>query len=549
MSRTRFVAVLSFSALLLTGCGGEKVDLLIVGGSVIDGTGTPATDTAVGLLGDRIVFVGDPKDADAERVIDVMGLIVAPGFIDVHNHTPPAISDRDRRHNEGVIRQGVTTVVGGPDGSFSPKNIRQLETAYEANGGIGTNVAFYVGHNAVRYAVMGEERGVPTDEQLAEMKAQVREGMEMGAVGFSSGLMYPPGMFSATAEVAALAAEVAPFGGIYDSHVRNPVHAFVGSHAEAIEVGRRAGIPAKLGHLKSVGLKNEGKITEVIELVESARAEGRNVVSDQYPYDGAATSTLVPGESEVGSGVLVVPPDMLAEGEEIADFDFKAALSRRSTRARLKEASEQGIDGGFAWLKATGYGSMRIVDSEDYPDLVGSYLAEIAEERAEDPFDVIAELVIGAEQPVYLTLGAIREREVRELLVQPWNMPASDGAYLDASSVSGHPRSTGTFPRLLGHYVRELGLLSLEEAVRKITSFPAEYLSLDDRGRIEVGMAADVVVFDPETIIDNSTWTEPQRFASGVVHVIVNGVPVLEAGEMTGASPGTMLRRSTPSPD
>ena len=258
--------------------------------------------------------------------------------------------------------------------------------------GAGTNVAAYVGHNAIRREVMGEERDSPTAEQLEEMKKQVRQGMEMGTLGLSTGLMYEPGMWSTTEEVAELAAEVAAYGGIYDSHVRNPVWEFVDSHAEAIEIGRRAGIPAKLGHLKSVGLQNEGKIRDVIARVEAARAAGQEVVSDQYPYDGAATSTLIAQPGQRGGGVIVVPPDLLAARgvDSVGDFDFRAALADPALRARLREASENGLDGGFAWLKATGYGSMRIVDSDDYPDLVGSYLVEIAEAEAElEPFDVL----------------------------------------------------------------------------------------------------------------------------------------------------------------
>jgi N-acyl-D-aspartate/D-glutamate deacylase len=184
---------------------------------------------------------------------------------------------------------------------------------------------------------------------------------------------------------------------------------------------------------------------------------------------------------------------------------------------------------------------MRIVTSEDYPELVGKYLSELAEERRVDPFDVVAELALDADHPVYITLGAIKEWEVRELIVQPWNMIASDGAYLDRNSTSGHPRGTGTFPRLLGHYVRDEGLLPLEEAVRKITSFPADFLGLTDRGRIQEGLIADLVVFDPETIIDRSTWTEPQLFSEGVVHLLVNGVPVLRDRELTGEAPGRFV--------
>ena len=505
-------------------------DLLIVGGTVVDGSGEPRRNADVGITGDQIAFVGDARGAEAGETIEAEGLIVAPGFIDVHSHSAPAASNRlEQRFNEGVVRMGVTTVVDGPDGRLTPEAIGQLIDSWDTNGA-GTNVALYVGHNGIRGAVIGDDQRAPTPEELDRMRAMVREGMEMGAIGLSTGLMYEPGMFSETSEVIELAKEVAPYGGIYDSHVRNPVHDLLGSDGEAIEIGRAAGIPAKLGHLKAVGLHNEGAIKDVIAMVEAARGRGENVVSDQYPYDGAATSSL--------SGIIIVPADLRGP-----TFDLRRALQDGATRTRLEEASENGIDGGFAWLKATGYSSMRITSSADYPDLVDSYLSELAEERGVDPFDLVADLIIGAEGRVGITLGAIKEADVRELMQQPWNMIASDGGYSDGLTPRGHPRSTGTFPRVLGHYVREWGVLSLEDAVFKMTSLPAEFIGLRGRGRIVEGYVADITVFDPETIIDRSTWDEPHLFAEGVVHVFVGGINVLADGELTGEAPGRFVAR------
>ena len=520
-------------------------DLVIIGGTIVDGSGEAPRAGTVVIAGNEIVSVGD-GGAQAADTLDATGLVVAPGFIDVHSHTPPAIADAARRLNEGVIRQGVTTVIGGPDGGFTPTQLRQLADAYAANG-IGTNVAFYIGHNGIRQEVMGDEqRRAPTGEELEAMRALVREGMELGALGLSTGLMYEPGMFSETAEVIALAEEAAAAGGVYDSHVRNPVHDFVGSDREVVEISETAGLPGKIGHLKAVGLHNEGVIADIIALVESARERGVEIVSDQYPYDGAATASL--------TGIIVAPPGLEGldnfrrmQREESGDegiAELKAALADPGARDALREASENGVDGGFAWLKATGYTSMRITSSSDYPELVGVYLSEIAEMRGQDPFDAVADLIIGTSRPVNLTLGAIKEHDVRSLLVQPWNMTASDGGYADGSeSPGGHPRGAGTFPRLLGHYVRDEGVLSLEEAVRKITSLPADFHGMSDRGRLAAGMRADVAVFDPATIIDRSDWDHPQRFSEGVIHVLVNGVPVLRDGEMTGEAPGEVVAR------
>jgi len=543
---TRIVTVLLASAAVI-GCersAPNDLDLLVVGGNLIDGSGGVALRADVGVRGDRIVWIGT-DDAQATDTLVATGLVVAPGFIDAHSHTIPSLLDAERRMNEGVIRQGVTTVIGGPDGAFTAEIIGQVAEALRTDGA-GTNVGVYVGHNGVRRRVMGEDQQrAPTPEELAEMRAEVRAGMELGALGLSTGLMYEPGMFSVTEEVTALAREVAPFEGIYDSHVRNPVHAFVESDEEVIAISEGAGVPGKIGHLKAVGLHNEGRIHDVIALVEQARSRGADIVSDQYPYDGAATSTLM--------GIIVIPPEMAdlqavsaglrraGPADEAATGRVKAMLAEPARRAALKRASENGVDGGFAWLKATGYTSMRVVSSADYPELVGRYLSQLPEE-GEDPFDVVIDLIVGASEPVNITLGAITEDDVRALMVQPWNMIASDGAYADGSDSSrGHPRAAGTFARFLGHYVREEGVLPLAEAIRKITSLPADFLGLTDRGRVAEGYAADLAIFDAGTIIDRADWDHPQRFAVGVVHVVVNGVPVLRDGSMTGKAAGTYL--------
>ena len=538
----KLVALLA-GCTLLTGCEGSpptNLDLLILGGILVDGSGQESSQMNIGVQGDRIAWIGE-DGAQSADTLDATGFVVAPGFIDVHSHTVPALLEPQRRMNEGVLRQGVTTVVGGPDGGFGPEMIRTVIEAL-GNNGSGTNVATYIGHNAIRENVMGEDQPrPPTPSEFEAMRTQVREGMELGAVGFSTGLMYEPGMFSETSEVVELAREVASFGGIYDSHVRNPVHAFVESDQEVVAISEGAEISGKIGHLKAVGLHNEGRINDVIDLVESARSRGVEIVSDQYPYDGAATSSLI--------GIIVIPSSMTDLGSlrtfgpvdsEVATR-FRSMLVDPSRRTQLKEASENGIDGGFAWLKATGYTSMRIVSSTDYPELVGVYLSELAEE-GQDPFDAVMDLIAGASAPVNITLGAITEEDVRTLMIQPWNMIASDGAYADGSEAGrGHPRGAGTFARFLGHYVREEGVLPLEEAIRKITSLPADFLGLTDRGRIEKGYAADLSIFNAETIIDRSDWDHPQRFAEGIVHVLVNGNPVLRDGSLTGQTPGTFL--------
>jgi N-acyl-D-aspartate/D-glutamate deacylase len=512
---------------------GERFDIVIRGGTVIDGMGTPPTRADIGIRGDRIAKVGDLTNAVGTDLVDATGLIVSPGFIDVHSHTAEAIGTPERKLNEGVVRQGVTTIVGGPDGQLSPETIQKLIAAYQANG-VGTNVAFYVGHNAIRREVMKEsQRRAPTDVELTEMRRRVKEGMELGAVGFSTGLMYEPGLFSTTDEVAALAREVAPFGGTYDSHVRDPGHDLIGSDTEVVEVARRAGIRGRIAHEKVVGLENAGLIEEVITLVTNARASGVDITSDQYPYDGAATGTL--------ENLVVVPEEL----QQQPGFDLRVALKDPRVRAQLKETSEQGIDGGFAWLKATGYSQMRIVSAPSAPALVGRYLSQLAEEQRKPGFDLVADLLVAHTEPIRVTFGAILEPDVRRLMVQPWNMIASDGGYVEPGERRGHPRGAGTFVRVLGRYVREWQVLTLEDAVKKMTRLPAQSVGLSDRGRLVAGMAADIAIFDAKTVIDRSTWDDPHRYAEGVPHVLVNGVWVLKDGKMTGQAPGKFVRPRT----
>ncbi len=510
----------------------DSLDLVITGARIVDGSGRPGFLGDVGVQYGWITNVTRPgglRTRPARQRISATGLVLAPGFIDVHSHTVDAIIGAERRLNEGVVRQGVTTVLGGPDGGYAPEMMRRVIDAIGRQGA-GTNVALYVGHNGVRRAVMGNAQRAPTADELAGMKGLVKEGMELGAVGLSSGLMYEPGMFSDTEEVVELAKVVAPYRGIYDSHVRDPVKRFLWSDEECIAIGERAGIPPKIGHEKAVALENEGKIQDVIKMVNAARMRGVDAVTDQYPYDGAANSTL--------TGIIVIPKDLRQPS-----FDLKAALKDPAIRPRLKEASENGIDGGFAWLKATGYTAMRITTSPERPELVGQYLSEMADAKKVDRFDLVADLILTSTQPIGITLGAIKEKDLRDLLIQPWNMVASDGGYADSKSgAQGHPRSTGTFPRVLGHYVRETRVLTLEDAVRKMTSLPADWIGLRDRGRVAEGQAADLVIFDPRTIADKSTWEQPSKMPVGVRDVFVGGVAVLRNGDLTGQSPGRYLR-------
>ncbi len=535
------LAALALGALGAVDAQAENWDVLIRGATVIDGTGAPGFAADVAIQDGKIAFVGNAGERDAATVLDADGLVLAPGFIDSHNHVS-SIARHPERYapidftNSAYLLQGVTTIVSGPDGGSAPAEIRK-ELAFFEEHGFGTNYAYYVGHNGIRKQVMGHERRAPTPDELERMKALVREGMEMGAVGLSTGLMYDPGMFSTTEEVIALAREVAPYDGTYDSHTRDPVMGLLKSYSEAIEIGEAAGIPSKVGHAKAVGLRNEGRMQEFVTLVDRLRAGGLDVVSDQYPYDGAATSTL--------ARIIILSGDRNVQASSGYRDRVREALSDPDMLEEIKALSENGVDGGFSWIKAVGYGSIRILDAPDNPDLVGENLELMAHKREQDPFALVTELILAADHPILITLGAVAEQDVQTLLVQPWNMICSDGGYVHGDKGSRHPRSTGSFSRVLGHYVREEGLLTLPEAVRKMTSLPADHLRLYDRGRIEVGLVGDIAVFDSATVAARSTWTDPGALAVGMVHVLVNGVPVIRDGAVTGALPGKFVPRQS----
>lgn len=508
-------------------------DVLIRNGQVVDGSGALGYKADVGIKNGVIGFIGNGAGLKAKKVVDASGLIVAPGFIDSHSHADNAAASFKHRQNLADTSQGVTTAVFGPDGSYSPSQIRERKSAFVKNG-LGTNYSFYVGHNGIRNQVLGDDyKRQARPDEINRMRALVREGMQDGAVGLSTGLMYDPGIFSSTAEVVALAKEVAPFEGVYDTHVRDPADNLIASDKEAIEIGRAAGIPVKIAHEKAVGPANKGRGPELVALINAQRSGGHDVVVDQYPYDAAGVEKL--------STIFVVPG---ASGPYKID-QIRTALT--NNREAVKKATENGNDGGFSWVKAVGW-SLRIVDSPQTPELLGKFIDGIAKERGVTSFDVAAEL-IGKYDDVRITLGSIEEDAIQALLVQPWTMIATDGFATDAAGdptgtlCRNHPRSTGTYPRVLARYVREQGLLSLPEAIRKMTSFPAQFLGLTDRGLVQRGKAADLAIFDPRTVADLSTYARPCTLSTGMKHVFVNGVAVIEDGRPTEARPGRFVPR------
>lgn len=513
-----------------------RADIVIRNGSVIDGTGKPKFNADVAISGDRIVYVGTHRHVIAEQIIDATGRVIAPGFIDSHSHADLALTLPNQKLNESAITQGITSIVVGADGEFSPAELLAMTAQFETQS-VGTNVGFYVGHNGIRREIMGDDsQRKPSESEMMMMEQLVREGMEIGAVGFSTGLMYIPGRYSHTEEVTRLTRQVASFGGIYDSHVRDPINNLLASDREAIEIATHAGVAGKISHVKAVCLQNAGQSTEIIALVEKHRARNINIVTDQYPYDGAKTAYL--------SSLVQLTDEQRAQYSDVKD-----ALGLPSLIEQLKIQSEQGISGQFSWLQTVGYSCIRITESLDFPGLEGQYLNQIARARNKENFAVLRELIISADHPIQVTLGGIDERDVQNLLVQPWNMIVTDGQYVNnASSNDNHPRSTGSFTKILRHYVRELNLLSIEQAIYKMTHQPAAFLGLKNRGIIRQGNFADLVIFAIDRITDRSNYKDPLAYSAGIEYLFVNGELVIEKSAITGRAPGKVLKRETKTP-
>ena len=519
------VALLALPAAARAQAGARPYDVLITGGTVLDGTGAPGTRADVAVRGDRIVRVSAtpiPRDS-AARVIDATGLVVAPGFIDMHAHLDPLLRLPDA---ESAVRQGVTTALGGPDGSAPLPLDRYLDSARTL--GVGLNVAFLTGHNTIRRAVMGMAARAPTPAELARMQGMVAEAMGQGAWGLSTGLKYLPGAYATTDEVIALARVAADSGGIYTSHLREEGLGLMDGVSEAIRIGREAHIPIVLTHHKAVGQPMWGASVRTLGMIDSARAAGIDVVADQYPYTATYT----------GIGVLL-PAWAMADGD--------SAFERRLADPALRDSIVRGIV--FNILNDRGGGDLRRVQLAKVPwqrDLEGRTLHDwaVARHLAPTP-ETGAELVIeavrrGGVSAIYHVLD---EGDVERIMRHPQTMIGSDGRLVQPGEGHPHPRWYGTFPRVLGEYVRERHVLTLPQAVHKMTGQSAARLGLRDRGQIREGSYADITVFDPATVKDMATFESPHQYPVGIPWVLVNGRVAVENGKFAGVRAGRVLRR------
>jgi N-acyl-D-amino-acid deacylase len=526
MSPSRFAVCITAALLLVPGLRHAEqptYDLVLRNGRVVDGTGSPWFRADVALKGDTIAAIAARIDAPAARVIDVAGAIVAPGFIDTHTHARRGINTTPTAAN--YVRQGVTTVIEGPDGSSAvPLGpfLAELDRLQKS-----VNIGSLIGQGSIRIEVIGNGDRKATPEEIVKMQALVEQGMKDGALGLSTGLFYVPGTFTPTSEVVELAKIAGRHGGFHASHQRDDASKLLDSVKETISIGELGGLPTQITHMKVIGTANWGKSADALRLVDEARARGVDVTIDQYPYTASSTS--------IASALL---PAWALEGAPQAR---QARLKDPATRAKIKAESATII------RDERGGGDPKNVQFANCgfdASLTGKTLADATRRRGLEPtLENAADTTIwiveqGGCQGIFHAMG---EDDLVRILRHPATMIASDGEVPTFGRANPHPRSYGTFARVLGRYVREKLVLTLEDAVRKMTSFPASRLRLHDRGVLRPGMKADITVFDPAAVRDRATFDEPHQYAEGFTLLIVNGQLVFENGQMTAARPGRVL--------
>lgn len=479
-------------------------DVLIRNGRVMDGSGNPWLRADVGIRGDRIAAVGRLAGATARTTIDAGDRLVTPGFIDVHTHAAESLMRETLRQAQPILAQGVTTLVVNPDGG-GPVDLAAQRGVLE-HGGIGPNVALLIGHAAVRRAVLGGANRDPTPDELAKMRALVRQAMEQGAFGLSSGLFYTPGSFAKTEEVIELAKVAAEFGGLYTSHVRDEANYNIGivaSVQEVIRIAEEGGLIGIVSHMKALGPDSWGLATAMTMRIDAARRRGVQVFADQYAYEASST----------GLGAALAPGGVKPTLEVVTEN-----LRRRGGPAAVQ----------IALHKAN-------------RSLEGKTLETIAKERGVTPEQ--AALDILAAGGASIVSYNMSEADIAHIMRQPYTMTSSDGGLSAMGEGVPHPRNYGAFARKLSRYVRERGVVDLETAIRSMTSLPAAVFGMTDRGAIREGAAADIAVFDPARVRDRATYTAPHQLAEGMDYVLVNGVVVVDQGRFTDARPGKVLRK------
>ncbi len=531
-------------------------DVVITGGRIVDGTGSAWFYGDLAIQGDRIARItprGMLKDAPARERIDASGLVVAPGFIDIQSHSRGAFLFGDGRVISKVT-QGITTEIMGEGSTNAPLNpamagdLSRLPAdrravvesfmgphgfsawleAMERNG-VSPNVGSFVGASTIREYVKGMSMGPASPAELDTMRALVRRAMEDGAFGIASALIYPPGNFASTGELVELARAMAPYGGVYITHMRSEADRLLEAIDEAIEIGRRAGVPVEIYHLKAAGQRNWHKAAQAIAKIDSARSAGIDVQANMYPYVAGSTGLSA-----------CLPPWASADGKLLDN------LRDPEMRERIRaEVLQQTTDWENLCTLATPEGVLILgLERPENRQHVGRRLSEIAAAQGKHWLDAVMDLILSEQSGIGTVYFMMSEENVKLQLRQPWIKFGTDAGGVDPDSADAltHPRAYGTFTRILGKYVREDKVLGLEDAIRKMTSAVATRLSIPDRGLLRPGFYADIVIFDPETVADRATFEQPHQLSVGIRHVLVNGVAVVKDGEHTGAKPGRVIR-------
>jgi N-acyl-D-amino-acid deacylase len=528
-------------------------DVVITNGHIVDGTGSPWYSGDIGIRDGKIAAIGNLSAASRTQTIDAQGKVVAPGFIDMLGQSDLTILVDPRLPSK--IYQGITTEITGEGGSAAPLNdailqadrpgydhyhlspdwrtFRQYFAKLESQG-MGINLASYVGATQVRRMVLGDDDKQPTPEQLEQMKELVRQAMRDGTVGLSTALEYAPAPYAKTEELIALAGEASKFGGIYATHMRDESNSVLSAIDEALRIGREAHIPVEIWHLKVAGKQNWGRMPEVVAKINAARAEGMDVSANTYAYPAWFNSFSA-----------FIPP----WAHDGGDAKLVERLKDPAQRARIrKDMMTPSQDWDNEWQEIPGPESVLIgvVQNPKLLPLQGKTLADIAKLWGKDPIDALCDLLIEDNAFTEVAVFGMSEPDVALALEQPWVSIDNDSSGTSPNGLLGlehpHPRAYGTFPRILRKYVREEHKLTLEDAIRKFSALPAQRMRLTDRGVLKAGMWADVVIFDPATVRDLATFENPNQLSQGMDYVLVNGVPVIDQGKMTGEKPGKVLR-------
>ena len=521
MMARKIILLVSFLA-FGTSAAQQNFDVLVQGGRIIDGSGNPWYEADVGIRGERVVAIGDLSGSSADKIIDASGLVVSPGFIDPHTHALRGIFDVPNA--ESFLLQGVTTLTEGNDGA-SPYPINEHYRAIQKKQ-ISPNWAVFVGQGTIRKLVIGEDDRAASPAELQRMKDMVAEAMEQGALGISTGLFYVPGSFTPTEEVVELSKVVAEYNGIYISHLRDEAAELLDSITETIQISEQANIPVQLTHHKVIGVGNWGASVDSLAMVDEARARGIDITMDQYPYTAGQT------------GIVALVPQWAQEGGQER---MVARFNGSETRQMVKAAIVDRI------LYDRGGGDPKNVSISRNPrdrSMEGKNLAQLTEERGMSPTpenaaDVVMDIVTnGGATVVFHHLGV---EDVDRIMCHPAVAIGSDGPLSVFGVGAPHPRQYGTFARVLGYYARERGILTLEEAIRKMSSMSAQRLGIQGRGLLVEGYFADIAIFDSEEVKDMATFEDPHQYAVGMKYVLVNGELVVEKGKHTGRHPGKIL--------